>query len=151
MINTLINSCNSENIDFKISAVKTFGLIFETLPKQEFSIEEINLMENIIIRLITSPNDDKLLLESLIAYEPFILYIKNKFYEREYFHSTLKILTSFCTLNNLKINEKIETYAIYRITEIIIIAYDFLDYQEFRNISEFFICLNRGNYEELSK
>ena len=42
LITILCNACNSENIEFKISAVKTLSMIWESLPKEPFSLEELS-------------------------------------------------------------------------------------------------------------
>ena len=46
LINILCNACNADSIEFKISAIKTLGLIWGELPKEPFSLEELSLMEN---------------------------------------------------------------------------------------------------------
>ena len=121
LIKILCGACNSENIEFQISAIRTLGLIWESLPKEPFSMEELLLMENTIIQLLTMPKDSQLSSDSLIAYQYFIEYIKNKFIDKDYLQSTLKMLISYCSLNNIN-TEKVARYAIHRITQVIITA-----------------------------
>ena len=148
LIKILCGACNSENIEFQISAIRTLGLIWESLPKEPFSMEELLLMENTIIQLLTMPKDSQLSSDSLIAYQYFIEYIKNKFIDKDYLQSTLKMLISYCSLNNIN-TEKVARYAIHRITQVIITAYDYVE-PHFNNISEFFFMLCNGNNEELA-
>ncbi len=148
LIKILCGACNSDNIEFKISAVKTLGMIWESLPKEPFSIEELLLMENTIIQLLSMPKDTQLSIVCLKAYLLFIEYIKQKFINKDYLQSTLKMLISFCSLNNLN-TEMVARYAIHDITQVIISAYDYVE-PHFRNISEFFIILCNGNDEDLA-
>ena len=148
LIKILCGACNSENIEFQISAIKTLGMIWESLPKEPFSMEELLLMENTIIQLLTMPKDSQLSTDSLKAYQYFIEYIKNKFIDKDYLQSTLKMLISYCSLNNIN-TEKVARYAIHRITQVIISAYDYVE-PHFNNISEFFFMLCNGNNEELA-
>ena len=149
LINILCNACNADNIEFKISAIKTLGLIWEELPKEPFSLEELSLMENTIIKLLSNPINDQLSLECLKAYEYFINYIKNKFCDKDYLQNTLKLFISYCSsINNLN-TEIVAKEAIHRITQILIEAYDFIE-PHFRNISEFFIMLCKGTSEYLA-
>ena len=148
LINTLCGACNSNNIEFKISAVKTLSLIWESLPKEPFSLEELSLMENTIINLLCNPQNTKLSMESLKAYQNFIDYIKNKFADKDYLQSSLKMLISFCQINNLN-TENVGKSSIHTISKLIITAYDYIE-PHFQNISEFFIKLCNGNNEEFA-
>ena len=149
LINILCNACNADNIEFKISAIKTLGLIWGELPKEPFSIEELSLMENTIIKLLSNPINDQLSLNCLKAYENFINYIKNKFYDKDYLQNTLKLFISYCSsINNLN-TEIVAKEAIHRITQILIEAYEYIE-PHFRNISEFFIILCKGTSEYLA-
>lgn len=149
LINILCSACNSDNIEFKISAIKTLSLIWGELPKEPFSLDELSLMENAIIKLLSNPINEQLSLECLKAYEYFINYIKNKYSNKDYLQNTLKLFISYCSsINNLN-TEIVAKEAIHRITEILIEAYDYIE-PHFRNISEFFIVLCKGNNEFLA-
>ena len=148
LINILCGACKSDNIEFKISAVKTLGMIWESLPKEPFSLEELCLMENTIIILLSNPQSSILSIESLKAYQNFIDYIKNKFADKDYLQSSLKMLTSFCQINNIN-TEKVGKTALHTISKLIISAYDFIE-PFFQNISQFFISLCNGDNEELA-
>ena len=41
LITILCNACNNDNIEFKISAINTLGMIWEKLPKDPFSLDEL--------------------------------------------------------------------------------------------------------------
>jgi hypothetical protein len=148
LIKILCGACSSDSIEFKISAVKTLGMIWESLPKEPFSIQELSLMENTIIQLLSMPKDPQLSIVCLKAYLQFIEYIKNKFIDKDYLQSTLKMLISYCSLNNIN-TEKVARYAIHDITKVIITAYDYVE-PHFKNISEFFFILCNGNNEDLA-
>jgi hypothetical protein len=94
-------------------------------------------MENTIIQLLSMPKDPQLSIVCLKAYLQFIEYIKNKFIDKDYLQSTLKMLISYCSLNNIN-TEKVARYAIHDITKVIITAYDYVE-PHFKNISEFFL------------
>ena len=149
LINILCNACNTDSIEFKISAIKTLGLIWGELPKEPFSLDELSLMENAIIKLLSNPINEQLSLECLKAYEYFINYIKNKFNDKDYLQNTLKLFISYCTSINSLNTEIVAKEAILRITEILKEAYDYIE-PHFRNISEFFIVLCKGNNEFLA-
>ena len=148
LINILCGACKSDNIEFKISAVKTLSMIWESLPKEPFSLDELYLMENTIINLLSNPQSSILSMESLKAYQNFIDYIKNKFADKDYLQSSLKMLISFCKLNNIN-TERVAKSAIHTISKLINTAYDYIE-PHFQNISEFFISLCNGNNEELA-
>ena len=148
LINILCGACNSDNIDFKISAIKTLSLLWESLPKEPFSLEELSLMEKTIITLLSNPQNSILSMESLKAYQNFIDYIKNRFADKDYLQSSLQMLIGFCKINNIN-TEKVAKSAIHTISKLIITAYDYIE-PHFKNISEFFISLCDGKDEELA-
>ena len=148
LINILCGACTSKNVEFQISAVKTLSMIWESLPKEPFSLEELTLMEKTIINLLSNPQNSILSMESLKAYQNFIDYIRNKFADKDYLQSSLKMLIYFSNINNIN-TEEVGKTAIHTITKLIISAYDFIE-PHFQNISEFFIELCNGNNEELA-
>ena len=148
LINILCGACKSDNIEFKISAIKTLGMIWESLPQEAFSLEEQALMENTIITLLSMPQNTNLTLECIKGYQYFMDYIKNKFADKDYLQSSLKMLISFCNINNIN-TEKVATKAIHTITKLIISSYDYIE-PHFKNISEFFFMLCNGENEELA-
>jgi hypothetical protein len=123
-------------------------MIWESLPKEPFSLEELTLMEKTIINLLSNPQNSILSMESLKAYQNFIDYIRNKFADKDYLQSSLKMLIYFSNINNIN-TEEVGKTAIHTITKLIISAYDFIE-PHFQNISEFFIELCNGNNEELA-
>ena len=54
LISTLCKACESDEIEFKISSIKTLGLIWEKISKDNFSNDELILMENSIIKILLS-------------------------------------------------------------------------------------------------
>lgn len=147
LITTLCKACDSDEIEFKLSSIRTLGLIWEDLKKEKFSDEELILMENTIIKILLSSNDKNLSYESLGAYQYFLTYIYKRFQNEEYLQSTLKMLTNFC--NYQKYNEDIAIKAIHRITDVVIIAYDYME-NNIKNIIEFFGVLCNGKNEQLA-
>ena len=149
LISTLCNACNIDNIEFKISAVKTLGMIWEKLPKEPFSLDELSLMENTILTLLSKPENSILSEICLDAYQYFIFYVKDKFTNLKYIEEVLKLIINYCSnINNLYTPE-VAKMAIHRITDIILLAYDYVDIH-FKNISEFFIQLAKGENELLA-
>ena len=149
LIGILCNACNTDNIEFKISAINTLGMIWEKLPKEPFSLDELALMENTIVQLLKNPQNEQLALKCLNAYEFFIPYIKEKLTNAQYLEESLKLMITYCnSINNINTPEVVK-FAIHRITQIILTAYDYAG-AHFRNISEFFIVLIKGNNEELA-
>ena len=148
LVSILCGACKSDNIDFKISAVKTLGMIWDSLPREAFSFEEQSLMENAIIQLLSMPQNTQLSLECLVGYQAFMDYIKNKFANKDYLQSSLKMLISYCNINNIN-TEKVAEKGIHTISKLIITAYDYIE-PHFKNISEFFLILCNGNNEELA-
>lgn len=149
LISTLCNACNTDNIEFKISAVKTLGMIWEKLPKEPFSLDELSLMENTILALLSKPENPILSEICLDAYQYFIFYVKDKFTNLQYIEQVLKLIINYCgNINNLNTPE-VAKMAIHRITDIILLAYDYVDIH-FKNISEFFIQLAKGENELLA-
>ena len=147
LITTLCNACESNEIEFKISSIKTLGLIWESLKINNFTNDELVLMENTIIKTLLSSNSLDLSLESLSAYQYFIKYIFERFKNEEYLQSTLKMLTNFCNLKNY--NEEVAKTAIHRISDVIIIAYDYMK-TNINNIIEFIGIICNGENEQLA-
>ena len=147
LITTLCNACDSNEDEFKISSIKTLGLIWESLGKENFSEEEIILMERTIIKILLSSNSLDLSYESLRAYQYFIKYISDKYSNIDYLQSSLKMLTNYCDLK--KYNEKIGKTAIHRLSDVIITAYDYME-TLINNIIEFFGIMCNGDNEELA-
>lgn len=149
LIKILCNACQNDNIEFKKSAVKTLGMIWEKLPKEPFSIEELNLMETTIISLLAKPQNAELAKICLKAYQYFIMYIKDKFSDKNYLEESLKVMITYCNSMNDINTENVIKSAIHRISQIILLAYDYVE-NNFRNISEFFIQLAQGKNETLA-
>ena len=148
LITTLCNACDSNEIEFKITSIKTLGLIWESIPKENFSEEDLISMENTIIKmLMSSSNSFDLSLECLNAYQYFIKYISERFKDEQYLQSTLKILTTFCNVQNY--NEQITTMAIHRISDVVLTAYDYMGSQ-INNIIEFFGVICNGENDNLA-
>ena len=148
LIAILCGACNSDKIEFKISAIKTLDLIWETLPREAFSLEELSKMENTIITLLTNPQTEQLSIECIIGYKHFMKYIKNKFADKDYLQSSLQMLISYCNLSNIN-TEEVGKRAIHTISQLITFAYDYIE-PHFKNISEFFIILCNGNSEKFA-
>ena len=148
LITTLCNACDSNEIEFKITSIKTLGLIWESISKENFSEDELILMENAIIKtLMSSSNSFDLSLECLTAYQYFIKYIYERFKDEQYLQSTLKILTTFCNVQNY--NEQITTMAIHRISDVVLTAYEYMGSQ-INNIIEFFGIICNGENDNLA-
>ena len=149
LINILCNACNNDNIEFKISAINTLGMIWEKLPKEPFSFQEMSLMENTINNLLGNPSNSELAEKCLKSYQYFIDYIKEKFKDSNYLENALKLLINYCNgINNINTPE-VAKLAIHRITQIVLLAYDYVQ-NNFRNLSEFFIELAKGESESLA-
>ena len=149
LIKILCNASYNDNIEFKLSAINTLGMIWEKLPKEPFSFEELTLMEKVIIDLLNKPQTEELTVKCLNAYQYFILYIKEKFVDPKYTENTLKMLITYCNSINDLYTSEISKLAIHRITEIILLAYDFVE-EHFRNISEYFIQLIINKEEKIA-
>ena len=147
LITTLCKACESDEIEFKISSIKTLGFIWESLNKENFSKDELILMENTLIKILLSSISLDLLFESLGAYQYFIKYIYDRFKDNEYLKSTLKMLTNYC--NFQQYNEKIAKAAIHRISDVVISAYDYMG-SNIKNIIEFFSVICNGENEVLA-
>ena len=147
LITTLCNACESNEIEFKISSIKTLGLIWEFLQKDNFSKDELILMENTIIKILLSPNSLDLISASLRAYKCFINYINYKYKDNEYLESSLKMITNYCNYKNY--NENISITAIHRLSDIVIEAYDYMK-DNISNIIEFIGVICNGENEELA-
>ena len=147
LIETLCNASKSDKNEFKISAIKTLGIIFEQLNKNNFSDEEIILMENTLIKTMLSCEYKNLIYECLKSYQYFINYICNKFNDFEYLKSTLQMLTSFCNIK--KYDEEICIKAIHRISDVVLKAYNYME-NLIRSIIEFFGMICNGENENLS-
>ena len=149
LINILCGACNNDNIDFKIAAINTLGMIWEKLPKEPFSLDELALMENTLFNLLSQPKNEELALKCLNAFKYFVLYIKDKLTDLKYLEQTLMLVIKYCnSINNINTTEVV-TKAVHLITQIILLAYDYAE-GHFKNISEFFIQLAKGNDEELA-
>ena len=148
LIITLCNACESNEIEFKITSIKTLGLIWESISKENFSEDELISMENTIIKMLMSSSSSfDLSLECLAAYQYFIKYIYKSFKDEQYLQSTLKILTTFCNVQNY--NEQIVTMAIHRISDVVLAAYDYMGTQ-INNIIEFFGIICNGENDNLA-
>ena len=147
LIETLCNATKSDEIEFKLSAIKTLGIIWEIITKNDFSDEEIILMENTIIQILLNSDSKELIYESLKSYQYFINYIYYKFNDIEYLKSTLKMLTSFCYIKEY--SEEICIKAIHRISDVVLISYDNMD-TLIKNIIEFFGIICNDKNENLA-
>ena len=147
LITTLCKACESEEIEYILSSIKTLGFIWESLNKENFSKDELILMEHTIIQALLSSNSLDLSFESLGAYQYFINYIYDKYQNDEYLQSTLKMLTNYCNLQ--KYNVEIAKTAIHRITDVVICAYDDME-SNIKNIIEFFSVICNGESEDLA-
>ena len=147
LIETLCNASKSDEIEFKLSAIKTLGIIWEKITKNDFSDEEIILMENTIIQILLNSDSKQLIYESLKSYQYFINYIYYKFNDIEYLKSTLKMLTSFCYIKEY--NEEICIKAIHRISDVVLISYDYME-TLIKNIIEFFGIICNDKNENLA-
>jgi hypothetical protein len=147
LIITLCKACESNENEFKLSSIRTLGLIWESLNRENFSADELALMENTIIKILLSSNSFDLIFESLGAYQYFIKYIYDRYKNEEYLQSTLKMLTNFCNLQNY--NQAIATIAIHRITDVSIAAYDYME-NNIKNIIEFCGIICNGENEDLA-
>lgn len=144
LITTLCKACESDEIEFKLSSIKTLGFIWESLNKENFSNDELILMENTIITTLLTSNSLDLSFECLGAYQYFISYIYERYQNEEYLQSTLKMLTNYCNLQ--KYNEDIAKTAIHRLTDVVISAYDYME-SNIKNMIEFFSAICNGESE----
>ena len=128
LIPLLCNGCNSKEKKFKLSAIKTLNMIWEKFPNDRdvFTPEELILMESSLIKIMTSPSDSEIALESIKAYKTFINYISNKFENKDYLKNTLHLVIRFCKISNINSIEIIK-FGIHCITEITKIAYEYMD------------------------
>ena len=152
LIPLLCNGCNSNENKFKLSAIKTLNMIWEKLPneKDAFTPEELCLMEVSLIKIMNSPPNSEIALESINAYKTFINYISNKLNNLEYLKNTLKLLLKFCNINNNNIYSiDVAKSAIHCITEITKISYEYLD-NFIENLFQFFGLLCIGKDEILA-
>lgn len=148
LIRTLCTACESDKIEFKLASIKTLGFILEKLNKNNFSQDDLVMIENTIIKTLLSTNKDKnLIFECLTSYQYFINYIYNKFNDNEYLKSTLQMLTSFCNIKEY--NEKICKASIHRISDVILLAYDYME-KLINNIIEFFGIICNDENENLA-
>ena len=147
LITTLCKACESDEIEFKLSSIKTFGFIWESISKDNFSNDELILMETTIIKVLLTSNSLDLLFECLGAYQYFIKYIYERYQNNEYLQSTLKMLTNYCNLQNYNVD--VAKTAIHRITDVIISAYDYME-SNIKNIIEFFSVICNGENEDLA-
>ena len=147
LIETLCNASKSDKNEFKISAIKTLGIIFEKLNKNNFSDVELALMENTLIQTMLSCEYKNLVHECLRSYQYFINYIYHKFNDSDYLKSTLQMLTSFCNLK--KYDEEICIKSIHRISDVVLKAYNYME-SLIRNIIEFFGLICNDENENLA-
>ena len=147
LITILCQACDSNEIEFKLSSIKTLGFIWESINKENFSKDELILMENTIIKVLLSSNSLDLSYESLGAYQYFIKYIYDNYQNAEYLQSSLQMLANYCNLQ--KYNEKIAKRAIHRIADVVITAYDYME-SNIKNILEFFSVICNGENELLA-
>ena len=70
----------------------------ESIKKENFSKDELTLMENTIIKVLLFSNSLDLSYESLGAYQYFIKYIYDKYHNAEYLQSSLQMLANYCNL-----------------------------------------------------
>ena len=149
LIPILCNACDSPENEFKISAIKTLGMIWEFLKIENISNENFNLMETAIVKILSNSNCNELSIEGLKAYKLFLNYIKNKFNDNNYLEPTLKMLTNLSNINNKNLNDDVITIAIHRITEVVKIAYDYMK-SHFKYLVEFLCLLCNGQDEKLA-
>ena len=147
LIETLCNASKSEKNEFKLSAIKTLGFIWEKLTKNDFSDNEIISMENTLIQILLTCDYKNLIHECLKSYQYFINYIYHKFNNLDYLKSTLQMLTSYC--NFKKYDYEICKTAIHRISDVVLISYEYME-PLIRNIIEFFGIICKGESEELA-
>ena len=150
LIPLLCNGCNSTENEFKLSAIKTLNMIWEKMPNGRVSFipEDLCLMEVSLIKVMNSPPNSEIALESIKAYKTFINYISNKFNNLEYLKNTLKLLLKFFSINNINTIEVAEN-AIHCITEITKISYEYLDIF-IEHLFKVFGLLCKGNNEILA-
>ena len=152
LIDTLCKATESQEIKFKLSAIKTLGLVWDSLTRDCFSMQEIQSMENTIIRLLLNPtNNNELSLECLKSYQNFISYIK-KYDDAEYLQNSLKMLIPYCCTNsnnNINFDEQVAIEAIHTISDVIFKAYDYIQ-PHFRNFAQFLFILCNGKNENLA-
>jgi len=139
LIGTLCNACESDKIEFKLASIKTMGFIMEKLKKNNFVDDELIMIENTLIKNLLSSKDSSLIIECLKSYQYFMYYIYNKFCDNEYLKSTLQMLTNFCNLKEY--NEEICKISIHRISDVVLLSYEYME-NLINNIIEFFgmIC-----------
>ena len=148
LIMTLCNACDSNEIEFKLSSIKTLGLIWDSISKDNFTESELVLMENTIIKILLSPSSSlELSYESIKAYQNFMKYISNRFSDKDYLQNTLKMMTTFCDVK--KYNIDIGICALHLISDIIVIAYEYMDTM-IDNIIEFIGILCNGENEQIA-
>lgn len=127
LIPLLCNGCNSKEKKFKLSAIKTLNMIWEKFPSDRdvFTAEELILMEGSLVKIMTSPSDSEIALESIKAYQTFMNYISNKFENTDYLKNTLHLIIQFCKISDINTIEVIKC-GIHCITEITKIAYEYM-------------------------
>jgi hypothetical protein len=111
----------------------------EKLKKNNFVDDELIMIENTLIKNLLSSKDSSLIIECLKSYQYFMYYIYNKFCDNEYLKSTLQMLTNFCNLKEY--NEEICKISIHRISDVVLLSYEYME-NLINNIIEFFgmIC-----------
>lgn len=152
LIKTLCMACESNEDKYKISSIKTLGMLWETVKKDQFQPNELLLMENTLIKVLSNPSSLELSLVSLKAYHFFLDYIEEKFQDTQYLQNTLKMFTAYCNIlkdNSTKEAISVSISAIHRLSDIIICSYDYME-KYIKNITEFFVFICEGKYEELA-
>ena len=150
LIPLLCNGCNSNEKKFKLSAIKTLNMIWEKFPddRNVFTSEELILMETSLIKIIASPPDTEIALESIKGYKTFMNYISNKYNNSNYLKSTLKLILRFCKINNINSIEVVKN-AIHCITDITKVAYDYIG-EMICDLFKFFGNMCVGKDEEIA-
>jgi hypothetical protein len=150
LIPILCNGCDSNENIFKLSAIKTLNMLWDKISngREYFIPEDLCLMEVSLIKVMNSPPNSEIALESIKAYKTFINYISNKFNNLEYLKNSFTLLFKFCTINNINTIE-VAKNSIHCITEISKIAYEYLDVF-IESLFQFFGILCKGKEEILA-
>ena len=128
LIQILCNKCESKENKFKLSGIKTLNIILENLPEESnfFTDEELLIIETSIIKILETPTNTEISLLCLKAYKAFIKFISNKFENKEFLESNLKLVLNFCKINNIN-TTLVSKCSILCINEITRIAYKYMD------------------------
>lgn len=128
LIPLLCNGCDSNEIEFKLSAIRTLNMMWEKIPngKEVFCGEELCLMESSLIKIMAYPNNTEMALESIKAYKSFMNYISYKFNNADYLKYSLKLIIQFCHKSEINSQEVIK-YGIHCITELTKMSYNSIE------------------------